>query len=70
VTTARLVFFARHGRSGHDKLIEISLADVRQTRLRGWLRHRRIELSGPTFDHVVRECWRGDAQRLADRLAG
>jgi hypothetical protein len=70
VTAVRLVFFAQHGRSQHDKLFEHPLASVSQTRIRGCLGRRRLELSGPAFDHVALAYSRDDVQLLAGCLAG
>jgi hypothetical protein len=66
VTSARLVFFARSGRTRHSKLFEYPLAGVAHTYAGGALRGRRLQLRGSGWEHAVRTADR----RYLERLAG
>ena len=70
VTDTRLAFFGQHGRSEHEKLIEVALDAVSRTSVRRQPgRLSTLELGGSTFEYAIRECSRGDVQRLAAYLA-
>ena len=68
VTRTRLVFFARRGKSMHDKLIEYPLSQIAQTRVLGHRGRRRVEFSGDAFTHLVRTDTKRNTRLLAECL--
>jgi hypothetical protein len=54
VTEAKLAFFAQRGRRSYDKLFEVPVAGISEIESSGRGRGRRLALTGPGGDHLVR----------------
>jgi hypothetical protein len=69
VTPVRLAFFATHNRSEHVKLVDYPLSSILQTRPLGEM-HRRLEVRGADFTHVVSGDSKRASRALTDCLIG